>query len=85
MGGGYYPLDGALYVLMESRGIYGGNQSMERRAVAHMAAVSGMLNGACDTADTGPPVFYDDNRQGENGTEQIPFLLFFSKYSTFSL
>ena len=31
-----------------------------------------MLNGACDTADTGPPVFYDDNRQGENGTEQIP-------------
>ena len=37
-----------------------------------LTAVSGMLNGACDTADTGPPVFYDDNRQGENGTEQIP-------------
>ncbi len=44
MGGGYYPLDGSLYVLMESRGIYGGNQSMERRAVAHVAAVTGMLD-----------------------------------------
>ena len=44
MGGGYYAADGALYVLMETRGIYGGNESMERRAVAHMAAVTGMLD-----------------------------------------
>ena len=44
MGGGYYPLMGTFYVLMESRGIYGGNQAMERRAVAHMAAVTGMLD-----------------------------------------
>ncbi|MBR4863168.1 MAG: hypothetical protein IKU07_01225, partial [Oscillospiraceae bacterium] len=44
MGGGFYPLEGTFYVLMETRGIYGGNQSMERRAVAHIAAVTGMLD-----------------------------------------
>ena len=44
MGGGYYPAAGSIYVLMESRGIHGGNEAMERRAVAHMAAVSGMLD-----------------------------------------
>lgn len=44
MGGGYYAADGALYVLMESRGIYGGNEAMERRAASHMAAVTGMLD-----------------------------------------
>jgi len=44
MGGGYYSAAGSIYVLMESRGIYGGNEAMERRAVAHMAAVTGMLD-----------------------------------------
>ena len=44
MGGGYYAAAGTLYVLMETRGIYGGNEAMERRAVAHMAAVTGMLD-----------------------------------------
>ena len=44
MGSAYYAMDGSIYVLMESRGIYGGNEAMERRAVAHMAAVTGMLD-----------------------------------------
>ena len=44
MGGGYYSAAGSIYVLMESRGIYGGNEAMERRAVAHMAAVTGILD-----------------------------------------
>ena len=47
MGGGYYAAAGSIYVLMESRGIHGGNESMERRAVAHMAAVTGMLDYLC--------------------------------------
>ena len=44
MGGGYYAATGSIYVLMETRGIYGGNEAMERRAVSHMAAVTGMLD-----------------------------------------
>ena len=44
MAGGFYPLEGTLYVLMETRGIYGGNQAMARRAVAHVATVVGMLD-----------------------------------------
>ena len=44
MGSAYYAMDGTIYVLMESRGIHGGNEAMERRAISHMAAVTGMLD-----------------------------------------
>jgi len=44
MANAYFATAGSLYVLMETRGIYGGNEAMERRVVAHMAAVTGLLD-----------------------------------------
>ena len=69
MGSAYYAITGtAMYVLMESRGIYGGNESMERRAVAHMAAVSGMLDYLHENADHARSVIRGEGqRTAENG------------------
>ena len=50
MANAYFTTAGSLYVLMETRGIYGGNESIERRVVAHMAAVEGILNYIYDNA-----------------------------------
>ena len=40
----YFTTAGTLYVLMESRGIYSGNEAIVRRTVSHMAAVNGILD-----------------------------------------
>lgn len=51
-GYGYTGAAGAFYVLAETRGIYSGNEYMERRMVSHMVTVTGILDYVKENADT---------------------------------
>lgn len=51
-GYGYTGAVGAFYVLAETRGIYSGNEFMERRMVSHMVTVTGILDYVKENADT---------------------------------
>lgn len=51
-GYGYTGAAGAFYVLAETRGIYSGNEFMERRMVSHMVTVTGILDYVKENADT---------------------------------
>ena len=68
MANAYFTTAGTLYVLMETRGIYGGNEAIERRVVAHMAAVEGILSYLHDNAtQVKAVVTAERNMFAENG------------------
>lgn len=51
MGGTYLAAKGTIYVIMESRGIWEGNDEMARRALSHVLSVEGILNYVVENAD----------------------------------